>query len=490
MSKICALYSRVSTQKQLERGESIPFQKKLLEVEARKKGWAFRHYSDGALTGGNTNRSQFIKMLSDVEEGFINAVIFYDFSRSARDLLDQLLLRRTLEEKNIEIISLVERLDLSTDEGDFMFKMQALVNERYRKDAIKRVRAKMWDMAKQGRFTGGQPPYGYIVKNKKLVIEQKEASLVKIIYSKFEELISYRGVTNWLNNLGYLTKRKKPWAAATVKRILENPVYKGYQTYGKRAGGSKCTLPKDKWITEKIKDFEPVLTEEYFDKIQRIIRGRNFTLPKRKNDYLLSGLLFCGECSSGMCGATLPKDKYNKIYRYYACNTNIHKGKQFCSMQRVRLPDIEERVLQEVKNIARIHFEQSEINNILQKKKENLKDVQLRELKNKHSDLMKGRDRLIMLYQEGKIKNTTVISEKINKLSLEMESVTMQIDGLSAEINPKSKKKRINALERVNEMNEDIFSLPFETKREILRQLIKKITIFRAKGIEIEHYDL
>jgi len=484
MNKIAALYSRVSTEQQVKRGESIPFQKQCLEKKALELGYSYAHYSDEALSGGSTKRAEFLRMLSDVEAGKISAAIFYDLSRVSRDMLDSLLLRKTLDEHKVEILSVSEDIDFKTDEGDFMYKIKGLVNERYRKDLIKRVRAKMLDMANKGRFTGGQPSFGYKVKEKKLIINEDEATVLRQMFDRFEQNPSYRGITTWLNKAGRNTKRGTTFAQSTVRRLLTNTAYKGYPTWGKRPGGKKF-VSKDKWITVK-GDYEPIITEVQFDRVQDLIKSRKREYPQRKYGvtYLLSSLIRC-ECGGTLNGYTQIKRSSGKLYHYYKCHNWASKGT--CAGNTWPKDVIENRVIEEVKKQVNLYFSQEEVST-LAPMQESAKEA-IANARQKLKNLQSKQGKLIELYADGNIPRAE-LDKKMLALKTQIEEQASEIGKLDDDLNPKKKKVRLTVWERIQRLNGNFEKLSETTKKEILRQVIKGIVAYQNKELEIELYEV
>lgn len=487
-NKIAALYSRVSTEQQVERGESIPFQKRCLEKKAIELGYSFVHYSDEGVSGGSTKRADFLRMLSDVESDKYNAAFFYDLSRVSRDMLDSLLLRKTLDEHKVEIFSVSEDIDFKTDEGDFMYKIKGLVNERYRKDLIKRVKATMWAKAERGDFCGGQTPYGYDAKDKKLIINEAEAEIVRKIYNRFEDDPFFRGVTVWLNDAGYRTKKGTTFAQSTVKRLLTNPVYKACQTYGKRPG-SKKYAPKEKWITVKC-SFDPIISEEQFDRVQSLIKEKK--REKRQMKYgtvfLLSTLLRC-ECGGSLNGYTMLKKSSGKLYRYYKCHNNTSKGGRICPGNSLRKDVIEALVMNKIRERVGLHFEEAETQHVVESREKNSPSKILERIDVTLVKLRAKQRRQLELYEEAAVPKD-ILLKRMKDISDEIEKEELCRSSLERELDPSRKSTRLNLIERINQLNGNFISLPDVTKKDILRQLVKAIIVKRNGEVDIELFEI
>lgn len=489
MLKIQALYSRVSTDMQRDKGFSVPRQKEWLEQEAKRHGLIhLQHFVDDGYSAASTNRPAFKSLLSKIEEGLIEAVIVYKFDRLARNVQDLLAFVDLLNKHGVKFISISENLDTTTPTGRLMLTVLGSLAEWERSITVARVKDAMYDKANKGDFCGGQPPYGYDVKDKHLVMNEIEAKIVRKIFNYFEEFRSIRKVVIWLNDKGYLTKRGQSWPTATVKRILSSLVYTGYYTYGKRAGGSKFYLPQDKWLIIK-GDFKPIISKEQFNRVQALIRQRQFNNPNRYGTlYLLSGLLRCEECGGAICGHTNRKPS-GKTYGTYRCHYHLSKGDKICSGVIVKKAKLEQDVLEEVKKVAHLYFEESEADEVLAKDGESDHPEDLKTIETTINRLKAKQQKLLMLFEEDSIGKDLIV-ERMSKLTEELDRLQIQRGNLVIEMNPKEKNKRIALLQKIRDLNDDLFNQPDTVKRTILKQLIKKVVVGKNEKLEIEMYEL
>lgn len=490
MPKIQALYSRVSTDMQRDKGLSVPRQMEWLEEEAKKHGFTqFKHFSDNGYSAATPNRPAYKDLLSDIENELIDAVVVYKFDRLARNVQDLLSFVDLLNKHGVKFISISENLDTTSPTGRLILTVLGSLAEWERSITVERVKDVMYDKANKGHFCGGQPAYGYNVKDKHLVINEAEAKIVKKIFERFEEFLSFRKVVIWLNDKGYLTKRGQSWPTATVKRILSNHVYKGYYTYGKRAGGSKVYLPQNSWVIVK-GNVEPIITEKQFDRVQVLIRQRQFTQPKRYGViYLLSGLLRCKECGGALCGHTQRKPKSGKIYSTYRCHHHLSKGNRVCSGITVKKARLEQDTLEEIKKFAQFHFEESEANEVLMKNEVDESIENLRTIDIAINRLKRKQQQLLILFEDNSISKDLLV-ERMNKATEELDKLLVKQTNLVAETSPREKIKRISLLEKIKEWNGNLFNQSDEVKRNILQQLLKQVIVSKDGSIEIEMYEL
>jgi site-specific DNA recombinase len=206
MNKITALYPRISINFQKDEGQSIPRQKAFLKKEAQKLGLKnIQFFVDDGFSAKNTDRPQFQNLISKIKNGEVSTVMVYKYDRIARNLLDLLGFIELLKANNVEFISLKEKFDTSTPMGRATINILGSFAQFERETTVERVQDAMKSKHMAGEFTGGQPAFGFIIKDKKLFHHPEESAVVHLIYDKFEELGTFRGVCHDLNKRGYRT---------------------------------------------------------------------------------------------------------------------------------------------------------------------------------------------------------------------------------------------------------------------------------------------
>jgi len=159
---IVNLYIRVSTDRQAKEGDSLEEQ----ESELRKF-CDYRNYQihkvfiERGKSGGNTNRPEYQKLVKDIENGKINAVVVKKLDRLSRSLLDFEQLMTKLQEKEVEFISLRENFDTTTVMGKAMLRVALVFAQLEREQTAERIKDVFAWRAEQGFYNGGTRPFGY-----------------------------------------------------------------------------------------------------------------------------------------------------------------------------------------------------------------------------------------------------------------------------------------------------------------------------------------
>ncbi len=347
----CAIYARVSTDKQ---AESVDHQVSLLQELAEKRGenWQVRSeciYEDEGVSATKYSiwsRPAMRRLLNDAGIGKFQVVMFKGISRLARNTHEALDVLERLKSKGLRVISYEESYDSQLENSNFLFTMHAAIAEYEAEKISIRVRLGNKEKAKSGRWTGGTPPDGYLLgESGKLVIDDERAPVIHHIYSFYvNEELGYSKIAQRLNQLGHLTKAGGPWYASGVARILKNEVYTGALLYNRRQDKSirdyesdipgkkkevRIVNPRDAWVV--VNDAHPPLVpKQTFEQAQLLRMHHHQRIAAGSRSYhLLTGLLKCGQCGQPMI--CQKRSQAGREYRYYVCKTYHQQGRSACS---------------------------------------------------------------------------------------------------------------------------------------------------------------
>lgn len=222
-----AAYCRVSTGSD-EQLNSLINQKKFFEEYAEKKGDRLvKIYADRGISGKSMKeRPQFLKMLSDSEKDIFDALLVKDISRFARNTVDFLNGIRLLKSRDIDVV-FVGANQKVIGESEFVLTVFAALAQEESCGLSKKIIFGKKQGAKRGRVPN--IIYGYDKKNTyELSVNESEAECVKSIFEMYAlNKMGIRKIANVLNEKKITTKNNCKWNAKTVRRIIENPIYRG-----------------------------------------------------------------------------------------------------------------------------------------------------------------------------------------------------------------------------------------------------------------------
>ena len=350
-----AIYARFSSEGQRE--ESITAQLRACrEYCKRKKYNVAREYTDEAYSARSDDRPGFQEMIEDSKLGLFDAVICHKIDRFSRDRYDYAHYKRILRKAKVELEFVEQNLD-GSPESIILESVLVGMAEYYSRNLAKEVMKGMRENAYQCLHTGGKPPLGYDVgPDKKYLVNEAEADIIRFIFKRYTEEATYGQIIEELNEKGYRTKVGGPFGKNSLHDLLKNRKYIGVYTFGRVEGGRSQPRNSHAISTGLIEiegGIPAIVDKETWHKAQERLKGRQHVTGRlhAKEDYLLSGLVYCGDCGSTMVGnrfngthRTLGK----KMYCYYKCNRSSRTGLP-CSTKKVKKEWIEDFVIRHVK---------------------------------------------------------------------------------------------------------------------------------------------
>ena len=304
--RICAIYSRVSTEDQAREGFSLVEQKKRLEDYCNAMGYQiYGYYEDAGISAKTGNkRPEFERMLEDGKKGLFNTVLALKLDRVSRSVFDMERINKYIDDNNLSLICLYDQYDTSTANGRMIQRIMTSVAQNEIERTSERTKIGMDGACKVGHIPG-PTPLGYYREDKKLYIDPVTSLIVENIFKMYTRGMSHFKIANELNMNNTLNKK---WRDCTVRRILENPIYKG--TYIVHQGKKN----------EKIYDnvCPPIIDEDLWNycQAQAPKNARNY---QRNKIYLFLQKLCCPKCGR-ILGGKATRKKNGKVYYYYSCN--------------------------------------------------------------------------------------------------------------------------------------------------------------------------
>lgn len=378
---LAALYVRYSSENQ--RDESIDAQIRVGEEFAKKNNIKIvKIYADRAKSATSDKRPEFQQMIKDSAIELFDIVIVHKLDRFSRDKYDSAIYKRKLRANGVKLVSIVENLDGSPESLILESVIEGMA-QYYSANLAREVMKGMKETAYQCRHTGGQPPLGYEVnEEKRYIINDAEAEIVRKIFDMYINGYSYAKIIDCLNERGCKTKAGNTFGKNSIYSILDNEKYSGVYIYNKSSkkdvfGMRNSHLFKDDSEVIRIDGGIPaIISKETYQKTRAMMMTRKKApgANKAKEMYLLTGLIFCGECGSAMQG-NRRKAKNKPMYVSYRCGSRLQK--RDCDNKEIRREYVEQFVLSELeKNIMNdkaIPILVKKINQHIQKQSKNEK---------------------------------------------------------------------------------------------------------------------
>ena len=341
-------YARVSTDKD-EQLHSLKSQVSFFHDYISKiPNWSFiDSYIDEGISGTRVkNREEFLRMISDSKQDKFDLILTKEISRFSRNTLDSIKYTQELLSNGVGVYFLNDNINTILPDSELRLTIMASVAQDEVRKLSERVSFGMKRSIDNGVVLGCSNIYGYTKDKGKLVIDEKQAEMVKIIFERYAN--TNDGVTKiskYLYDLGYKSKSGKRLDTTIITRIIENPKYKGYYCGHKSKildyrTKQKKKLSEDNWIMYK--DFEnvpPIVSEDLWERANKKLKLRQDSFTNKavnkavfQNRYTYSGKIYCGCHNLTYHRASSGKRKNNPVWECQVYRKESLKG---CSNPRV-----------------------------------------------------------------------------------------------------------------------------------------------------------
>ena len=368
----CAIYTRKSTDDGLDKEfNTLEAQREAGENYIRSQayqGWEIipTHYDDGGFSGGSLKRPALQQLLNDVEAGLIDMIVVYKIDRLTRSLVDFSKLVEVFDANNCSFVSVTQNFNTYDSMGRLTLNVLLSFAQFEREVITERIRDKVSASKKKGMWMGGILPLGYDSYNKKLVINEDEAQIVRLAFEKYLVLRSEIAVAEWLNENGYTTMNKgnnSKFTHMRISKMLKNVLYIG-------------KIPHKENIYDG--QHEAIISQEIFDEVQNI-KSKNRIgrlAPSRFIEHsLLKGFIYCDCCQSAM--VSTKSNKKNKVYEYYTSVRAVKEGFKNCHVGSIPAGEMDNFILQQMEVLIKSPKIIAGLINEAKIVRPNVKDIQI-----------------------------------------------------------------------------------------------------------------
>ena len=475
--KIGASYIRVSDERQDE--YSPDSQLKKIREYASKEGYIipdeYVFYDDG-ISGRNVKkRDDFNRMIATAKEKDhpFETIFVWKFSRFARNQEQAILYKNLLKKNGVSVVSVSEPIP----DGHFGTLIERIIewmDEFYSINLGVEVSRCM-----EEKFTRGEPtnnaPFGYHMKDKKWLIDENSAPIVREVFQRFADGDGIRAIAVDLGNRGVRTIRGNAPDNRWVDYMLNNPAYIGKM---RRSPNGARAISKRNYKNDEIMLVdglhEPLISMELWDKAQERIKLLKATYPKYAKreqpiDYMLKGIVRCSSCGGTLAMGSAMSGK-NKNRTMQCCNY----ARGSCKVSHsITMPKIEKALMEGLEQV--IETKQFNIVPKAPKKTETasidydkLIAIEERKLERAKQAFLAEIDTIEQYAQ-----NKEEITARINNLIAKRDD-----EAPRAEINPDEYAKKV--LEVLNIIKST--DATETAKNEALRTIVDKVVYEKAKG--------
>ena len=395
-----AIYSRKS--KFTGKGESIGNQVELCKEYVRNmfgEEYVDRCvvFEDEGFSGGNLQRPDFKRMMEEVRKHKFKAIVVYRLDRISRNISDFTGLIDELTKLDVSFVSIKEQFDTSTPMGRAMMFIISVFSQLERETIAERIRDNMHELAKTGRWLGGNTPTGFKSgsvskitidgkerKSYKLIPIPEEIEIPKMIFDLYMETDSLTAVEAELLRQRIKTKKGKDFTRFAIKAILQNPVYMvadedafhyfvereaevcfpkeafdgscgimAYNRTNQEKGRTTQLLPVSEWIVAIGKHAGVVPSKQWIKVQESLDRNKSKAYRKpRNNEALLTGLVYCS-CGERMYPKLSQRTTASgEIIYTYVCKMKERSKRERCNRRNANGNILDAAIIEQIKSLT------------------------------------------------------------------------------------------------------------------------------------------
>ncbi len=403
-----------------------------------------------------------MRMIEDGKNKKFDLIVTKEVSRFSRDTIDSLLYTRKLLEYDVCVYFLSDNIVTASSDGELRLTiMSSMAQDEVRKIS-ERTKFGLKRALEKGTVLGTDNIWGYKKDKGKLVIDEYEAHIVKNIFEIYanESKIGLKNLSLKLVTMGYLNRNGKPIHQNTLKKIIQNPKYKGFYTgnlstvVDYRSKKRNFYKPEEWKVYQDYDKVPPIVSEELWEKANQklLSRSRSSTMyQKNQTKYVLSGKLFCEKHNKGFVRKVKHYKTKGDVIRWI-CQDYNNTGRKNCPTPFVLEKDIysillkifksyekyKEQILQE---LLSFYIE------ILHSNENNKKET---ELQNQINNLLSRKEKLLDLALDGFLSKEN-LKHKLHIIETQIKDLKAKLEELQIHFS-----KNKNTKEYIELLNKNI----------------------------------
>ena len=364
-------YARVSTDKDVQLNSLDNQVMYFRNLITENKSWTYVDgYIDEGISGTSVNkREDFLRMIEDSKTGKFDLILTKEISRFSRSTLDSIKYTQELLENGVGVLFQSDNINTIMPDSELRLTIMASIAQEEVRKLSERVKFGMKRSIEKGKVLGNSVITGYKKENGKLIIVEKEAEMIRIIYEMYatgEHGLGY--ISNYLYEKGFKTRKGGYIHTTTLRRIITNPKYKGfyctntvkhldYKTH------KQIRLPQSEWVVyDSNGDIPAIVSPVLWDKANEILANKSsgycakikdMGAFKRTTTY--GGLLICAE--HNVAFRRLTSNNKNVSWK---CGEMLRRGISACEspiLYETELDDIFHKVIDKlIEDLSLIHI--------------------------------------------------------------------------------------------------------------------------------------
>jgi DNA invertase Pin-like site-specific DNA recombinase len=198
------------------------------------------------------------RLLADIAASRVDTIVVYKIDRLTRSLADFAKIVEILDASSASFVSVTQQFNTTTSMGRLTLNVLLSFAQFEREVIGERIRDKIAASKKKGMWMGGVTPLGYRAQDGKLIIVDREAKTVRLIFRRYAELGSVRLLKAELDAGGIHSKLRtsasgrlrggKPFARGALYLMLQNRIYRGEIVHKDQSHAGEHGPPRERVV--------------------------------------------------------------------------------------------------------------------------------------------------------------------------------------------------------------------------------------------------
>ena len=446
-------YARVSSEKDEQLNSldnQISYYRNFIKKNAN---WEFvEGYIDEGLSGISTKkRENFHNMVNDAKAGLFDLVITKEITRFARNTLDSIQYTRDLLSYGVGVFFQNDNINTLDEDSELRLTIMSGIAQDELRKLSSRIQFGHQEAIKKNVVLGNSRIFGYRKDNKRLVIDEKEAEMIRELFTLYAtDSYSMKQIEEIFWNKGYRNNNGKRICHSTMSNTISNPKYKGYYVGNKVKIVDMFTkkqkfLPPEEWVMFKDETGEivpAIVSEELWEQANAVLKRRSRDVKNRQNKCnhpnLLTGKMYCTHCGK-LYYRKDSKDRKGNVLSRWICSGKINNGADSCPSFTIYEEEIKEvlyEVFKDTAEDARLIIEEY-TNMYAEILAKDTSSGELQKLKDRLNLLSKKKSKLLEYNIAGQISDRDFV-EMNKQISEESAEIYSTIEEMENEINSRA----------------------------------------------------
>ena len=494
-------YARVSSEKDEQLNSldnQISYYRNFIKKNAN---WEFvEGYIDEGLSGMSTKkRENFHNMVNDAKSGLFDLVITKEITRFARNTLDSIQYTRELLNSGVGVFFQNDNINTLDEDSELRLTIMSGIAQDELRKLSSRIKFGHQEAIKKNVVLGNSRIFGYRKDNKRLVIDEKEAEMVRELFTLYAtDKYSMKQIEEIFWNKGYRNNNGKKICHSTMSNTISNPKYKGYYVGNKVKIVDMFTkkqkfLPPEEWVMFKDETGQivpAIVSEELWEQANAVLKRRSRDVKNRQNQCnhanLLTGKMYCTHCGK-LYYRKDSKDRKGNVLSRWICSGKIANGTDSCPSFTIYEEEIKEVLYEVFKDTAedakRIIEEYTEMYSEILAKDSSSDELQ--KLKDRLGVLSKKKSKLLEYNIAGQISDRDFV-EMNKQIAEESAEVYSAVEEIENELN-----SREEYTAKIEEIRNVLLKAEKEASKEMIdsafiNKYIDRIYVTPVKDGEVE----